>query len=616
MALLISTEYKNKLFSTTVLLSSSLINQDIKIEESSSSSHPSSSSSLLAFQLLYTRELPPISVPASYFTILCLHTIPYNFTSRLVKNGATSRRKIGMLNKESRTESRRREAIICGRAASASALAILLLLLPQATGLLTKYQISPVPSVKTLQTRRSSTLSAVASEEDKNERYSKTSSSSKNGSIPFVNPSTIQFNNNLNRMARNFDNHSAQKVEDVLRKNLRGVELGLELEVQPNVVSFTAVINAWSRSTRNDAAERAEEILQWMIRLSGLPNVMHGKDCELYELSEDETVLADTLLLKPNSIAFNAAITAWIRSSGRDSHNHAERLMNQLWELYVVSGNDPDLKPTARTFNLVINAIARSRELKCGDRASALLSRMEDLYVSGDDDMQPEPQTFGAIINAYANSPNDPQSTDKAAEILQQMNSMHQLGFNTKPNTFVYNACLNAFAKSEGNAEQAAQLLEVMERQYDGGDMSIKPDVISYSTCINAHANSKSLVSGSLADIVLNRMIDRYLFGDQACKPNAVAYTSTIKAWSTSASVANAKGNQTVLKQAATRAKELLVNMCLQYLAGEHDQKPTKVTFDLVEELIRSVPDIAGAERIPLLKRIILDHKLPRKDRV
>jgi len=439
------------------------------------------------------------------------------------------------------------------------------------------------------------------------------------GKKPFVNQATIRFNNKMNGMARNFDNQSAQVVENILRKTLHDIQMGLELDILPNVVSFTAVINAWSRSQRQDAAERGEAVLQWMVKLSILSGILQGNFTRIPDSEHDFPVdndLADALLLKPNNIAFNAAITAWIRSSAQDSHSHAERLMNQLSDLYVASGNDPELKPTARTFNLVINAIARSREPECADRAAALLRRMEDLYVSGDDELKPEPQTFGAIINAYAN-PKDPQSTDKAAQILQQMNSMYQLGYNTKPNTFVYNACLNVFAKSEGNADQAAQLLEVMERQYDRGDMSIKPDVISYSTCINAHANSRRLESGALADDVLKRMTERYLFeGDKSCKPNAVAYTAAIKAWYTSAEVASETENQMVLEQASTRANDLLVNMCMQYLAGDGEQKPTKVSFDSVQDVMKIAGKFSEAERIGTLKKsIMMQHKVvrPRK---
>lgn len=438
------------------------------------------------------------------------------------------------------------------------------------------------------------------------------------GVKPFVNQATIQFNNQLNAMAKKFDKNSAQKAEDLLRETLRNIQMGLELEIQPNVVTFVAVINAWARSRRPDAAERAEAILQWMLQLSSLPPTTDRVTTQSMT-ANDEVDLTDFLFIKPNSIAFNAAITAWIRSPAKDSHNQAERLMNQLWDLYLASDRDPELKPNARTFNLVINAIARSRQPRCGDRAAALLQRMEDLYTAGDDELEPEAQTFGAIINAYANdSANDPKSTDKAAQILQQMNSMYQLGYKgVKPTTFVYNACLNAFAKSEGNAHQANSLLEMMEQQYAKGDLSSKPDVISYSTCINAHANSKTTESGPMGEAILKRMTQRYLLeGDTSVKPNAVACTATIKAWMTSAAAASAPNTQSsqLIQQAAERTEDILTNMCLQYMAGDADQKPTKVTFDLVQDALEKAGNTEGAERIALLRKRILDYKLPRRE--
>jgi hypothetical protein len=74
---------------------------------------------------------------------------------------------------------------------------------------------------------------------------------------------------------------------------------------------------------------------------------------------------------------------------------------------------------------------------------------MEDLYLAGDEEMEPNAQSLGAIINAYPNL-DDPNSSDKGAHILQQMESLYQLGYQgVKPNTFAYNdVCPNAFAYS------------------------------------------------------------------------------------------------------------------------------------------------------------------------
>lgn len=98
-----------------------------------------------------------------------------------------------------------------------------------------------------------------------------------------------------------------------------------------------------------------------------------------------------------------------------------------------------------------------------------------------------------STISQYANSLEEGAS-DKAAQLLMHMESLHQLGFeNAKPATFVYNACMNAFAKDPlgqgsakngsgmSSAEKAEQLLNSMEKRYEETrDERVKPDCISY----------------------------------------------------------------------------------------------------------------------------------------
>mmetsp|Transcript_60783 Transcript_60783/g.119656 ORF Transcript_60783/g.119656 Transcript_60783/m.119656 type:complete len:85 (+) Transcript_60783:3-257(+) len=69
-----------------------------------------------------------------------------------------------------------------------------------------------------------------------------------------------------------------------------------------------------------------------------------------------------------------------------------------------------------------------------------------------------------------------------------------------------------------------------------------------------------------------------------------------------------------VVKLAAERTQEILTNMCLQYLAGDPDQKPTKVTFELVHEALIKGGDEEGAKCISTLKKRILDSHVPRRD--
>jgi hypothetical protein len=162
-----------------------------------------------------------------------------------------------------------------------------------------------------------------------------------------------------------------------------------------------------------------------------------------------------------------------------------------------------------------------------------------------------------------------------------------------------------------------------MEQQYlDKGDVSVKPDVITYSTCINAHANSKSINAGPQSDALLKRMTNLYLLGDDSVKPNAIAYTAAIKAWMASSAAAAAAATaedskeEDVAMAAAKRAEEVLQIMTLQYLAGDSDQKPTKITFDLVQEAMSNVSDQVGLERLKALRKRILETKMPRRESI
>eukprot|EP00957_Ditylum_brightwellii_P150611 11467659-Ditylum_brightwellii.AAC.1 len=137
-----------------------------------------------------------------------------------------------------------------------------------------------------------------------------------------------------------------------------------------------------------------------------------------------------------------------------------------------------------------------------------------------------------------------------------------------------------------------------MEQMYEeqGEDGGVKPDVISYSTVINAHANGGGEDAGQRADVFLKKMEQLYIKGDNAAKPNAIAYTAAIKAWISTgkrreSNKETANEEEDYLKTIATRAEELMVRMCLQYLAGDRSMKPSKVTFDLVSETLRGVND-------------------------
>lgn len=410
-----------------------------------------------------------------------------------------------------------------------------------------------------------------------------------------VNPSTISFNNKLNRMAKEHGGTAAPRVEALLldaledyREAVRKSSGGVDSIVKPNTISFTNAITAWARCKRKDSAERASALL----------DKMHL----LYEDGWD--------FVRPNRVTYNSVITAWSRNREQGRAARVEDLLHALFAFYNQEGGPEDLKPNGRSFNSAIIAVARSRDKGCADRAKHLLDEMGRLYFEGDEELVPEALTFGAIINAYANS-KESGASDKAAQLLLHCESLSSFGFElARPNTFLYNACLNAFAKdpSRNGADKAEAMLRAME--LDQGGYNIQPDCVSYSTVINAIAMSNALDSGTRADIVLRRMIGKFLSGDPKCRPNVVAYTATIKAHSAAINATlslddSADSNESIAFS-ARRCEDLLQSLCQLYVQNPGPSlKPTTVTFDLVQTVLTQAGDMDGAERTKSMRKSI-----------
>ena len=174
-----------------------------------------------------------------------------------------------------------------------------------------------------------------------------------------VNSATLQFNNKLNQMSKQFDAVTAPKVESLLLEAVKDYkECNDEYKkgqmITPNTVSFTNAITAWARCTRKDSAKRAQSLLDQMHTLYKDEGWMH---------------------VRPNKISYNSVITAWARSRERGSSLQAEQLLRDMYEFYNdergdgCQGQCEDLKPDSRSWNAVINAVARSRDEDCADRA-------------------------------------------------------------------------------------------------------------------------------------------------------------------------------------------------------------------------------------------------------
>jgi hypothetical protein len=78
--------------------------------------------------------------------------------------------------------------------------------------------------------------------------------------------------------------------------------------------------------------------------------------------------------LKPDTISFNAAISAWANSNNPSAGQSAELLLQKMWKLYEEC--HVDAKPNNTSINSAIAAWANCRSAFAANKAEAILRRM------------------------------------------------------------------------------------------------------------------------------------------------------------------------------------------------------------------------------------------------
>jgi hypothetical protein len=125
-------------------------------------------------------------------------------------------------------------------------------------------------------------------------------------------------------------------------------------------------------------------------------------------------------------------VDAWANSGeGGAAAQRAEKLLQQMYELYKSGGQNESLRPTTGVFNAVIKAWANSREKIAPVRAEQILDWMQAL----DLDVQPDKFTLNTTMHAFARAGGADAST-KAQELLAKMHDMYRAGnLLAKPDT-------------------------------------------------------------------------------------------------------------------------------------------------------------------------------------
>lgn len=128
-------------------------------------------------------------------------------------------------------------------------------------------------------------------------------------------------------------------------------------------------------------------------------------------------------------------VDAWANSGeGGAAAQRAEKLLQQMYELFKSGKRSDTLQPTTGIFNAVIKAWANSREKIAPLRAEQILDWMQTL----DLDVQPDKFTLNTTMHAYARA-GGPDAAKKAQELLAKMHAMYRDGnILAKPDTISY----------------------------------------------------------------------------------------------------------------------------------------------------------------------------------
>ena len=347
--------------------------------------------------------------------------------------------------------------------------------------------------------------------------------------MPFL-PSAKSYTNTIVGLSRCNQRGSAKRANELLNRMLQIYDTGKwGSKNKPPVVAFNAVISAWSNNVRYDSneggnsADKAEDVLNLLEKL-----YFDETKCQ-YNFS-------------PNTISYNAAITAWSNCQETASVYKAEELFRRM------NTSTLNIKKDSFTYNAMINAWIRSKlGVTSAEQAEKYLQQMEDSYRKQKRmNLKPNVKTYSAVINAWAKSGADNGlGAQRALILLERMENLSdsfQEGQDSKrvsqgtfrPDIFVYTNVIDAFAQSR-LADSVRICLELLNRVEKRSLLPkddpryLMPNVRTYTSVILALANSRQSGNIEKAQELLNRMNNMYQkTGNENVLPNAYTYNYVI----------------------------------------------------------------------------------------
>jgi hypothetical protein len=385
---------------------------------------------------------------------------------------------------------------------------------------------------------------------------------------------------------------------------------------------YSSVILALSVSDIPSAANIAEDVLQRLL---------------------EQSLSSSVIDVKEVAIAFSGCIAAHAKNN--DAPN-AEKILNQMIDLFNKGNLGPDFVPEARAFGTCIALWAKYNPSAVGenqckkrylpqqqrivnaDRAESILSKME-VFV-GKKGFILDATPYNIAILARVQTIDNSRLSPKVAQLNYEEKREHEqvifhaqelldhmeFDMGISPDPYTYSILFNAWVQlcRPGNEEAADYAEALLRRRIEDIDISkiekgndsgrkerihkvrqseIWPNVKHYSSVLKAHAKTKSAGGAKKALALLSEMEQRYYEADvlgDAAKPDLVCYSIVIDAF------ANSR-----LPEASSVALRLLRAVIAKYEGGDVAMKPntiiyTAVIMSLVYSPLKNGGDLLSGE--------------------
>lgn len=339
-------------------------------------------------------------------------------------------------------------------------------------------------------------------------------------------PDIYSFNTVMSALVREGRLVDAENIFAAMREN----------DVKPDATAYNTLLNAWIKSGAKDTRTRVESLYQRMkedpdakpdlftmntlLHFYSKSNNPEGAEDLLRELCLPESTM------KPDSVSFNIAISAWTSSKRLDAPGRAEAILSRMSEYGEKAA------PNVITFNSIMNAWVKSRPLEALQECKRLVGTMFDLVEQGNDNAQPNVITYNTLIHAHCVS-GDHNALLQADTIFREMDRRYEQGdVRLKPTFHTYGSLINGWSKSKNPeaGRKAEDILRLWIERADVGEVSERPQGVAFSATIQAYTNSGDPQAAYRADAIMYLLLREFKNGNQGCKPDKRVFVVALKA--------------------------------------------------------------------------------------